>query len=485
MKSISKTKELLNSKQISAVELTQEYLKKATESTNNAFVTITQDVALKQAAESDKKIANGTAGKLEGIPCAIKDVFCTKDVLTTCSSKMLSNFIPPYESTVTDKLFAQGAVMIGKANMDEFAMGSMTTNSYYGASINPHRDARFPEKTLTPGGSSGGSAVSVAEGSSIFATGTDTGGSTRQPAAFCGIVGVKPSYGTVSRYGMIAYASSLDQAGIFANNVEDSALLLDIISGFDQKDSTSLPNSYRKFSSFGEKMKNGVKGLKIGVPKEYIIDGMHPDIIAAFENTKKHLEQMGAQIIEISLPNAQLGIATYYALTTAEASSNLARFDGVKYGVSVRKDGDTLADIYANTRGECFGEEVKRRICLGNFVLSSGKYEEYYVQAMKVRQMIKNDFDAAFTKCDAILSPITPNLAFAIDEKPTDPVVIYLNDILAVGVNLAGLPGISVPVGISQNEKLPIGMQIIGNYLDDATMMQVAFALESIIPNYI
>ncbi len=477
MKSIVGTLKELSNKNISAVELTTEYLQKAKNSQNNAFITITEELALQKATESDKKIANGTAGKLEGIPCGIKDLFCTKDVLTTCASKMLSNFIPPYESTVTSRLFNEGAVMIGKTNMDEFAMGSMSTNSYYGAVINTYRDHRFPEKKLTPGGSSGGSAVSVAEGSSIFATATDTGGSTRQPAAFCGIVGIKPSYGLCSRYGMIAYASSFDQAGIFSNTVEDAALLLDIIGGFDENDSTVVPNSFRKFNSFGDKLQNGVKGMKIGIPKEYIVSGMHPDIIAALENTKKHLEEMGAQIVEISLPQVDVNIAIYYILTTAEACSNLSRFDGIKYGFSDRNNGDSLSDIYAKSRAEGFGEEAKRRICLGNFVLSSGKYEEYYVQAMRLRRMVKNGFDAAFEKVDAILSPITPNLAFPIDEKPTDPIIVYLNDVLTVGVNLAGLPGISVPVGFSKEEKLPIGMQIIGNYLDDATMIQVANAV--------
>ncbi len=478
MRSITSLLENLKNKKISATELTQEYLTTAKNSQNNSFVTITAEKALEQAKMTDQRIAKNEQKKLDGIPCAIKDVFCTKDILTTCSSKMLSNFISPYESTVTYKLFNEGAVMIGKTNMDEFAMGSMTTNSYYGESINPHRDARFSHKKLTPGGSSGGSAVSVAENSSIFATGTDTGGSTRQPAAFCGIVGVKPSYGLCSRYGMIAYASSLDQAGIFANNVQDAALLLDIISGFDDKDSTSIPHKYKQFNSFSEKINNGVKGLKIGIPKEYIVEGMHKDIVKVLENTKKHLEEAGAKIVEVSLPHASLGISTYYVLTTAEAASNLARFDGIKYGFSVREEGDSLADIYIKTRGEGFGKEVKRRICLGNFVLSAGKYQEYYVQAMKVRRLIKNDFDAVFANVDAIVCPITPNLAFSIDEKPTDPITVYLNDVLSVGVNLAGLPAISVPVGKSQIEQLPIGIQVIGNYLHDHTMMQVASVIE-------
>lgn len=477
----SSIKEALNNlkqNKTSSVELARYYLEKAKKSKTNSYVRLVEDVAIELASISDQKIKSNQAGIIEGIPYGAKDAFCTNGIKTTSCSKILENFIPNYESTVTQNIKNHGGILIGKCNMDEFAMGSTTTNSFFGPTINYHRDARFPEKDLVPGGSSGGSAVAVAEDLCLFSLGTDTGGSIRQPAAFCGVVGIKPSYGLCSRSGMIAYASSLDQAGAFTKNVEDAGLIMDAICSYDKLDSTSVPNKFRRFSSFNEKISNGVKGLKIGVPKEYYVDGIHPDIKERCNKVLKNLEENGAEIVNISLPHSELGIAVYYIITTAEASSNLARFDGIRYGFSDRNNGYSLADIYKNTRSSGFGEEVKRRICLGTFVLSSGRYEEYYIKAQKIRRMIKNDFDAAFQKIDAIVCPVTPNLPFPINEKPSDPITVYLNDILTVGANLSGLPCISVPVGKSLQEKLPIGIQVISNQFHDDTMIQVANQIE-------
>jgi len=436
----------------------------------NAMITETPEQALAMADASDERRRKGQAGLLEGIPLAIKDMFCTDGVLTTAASHILDGFRPPYESTATAKLWQAGAVMLGKANLDEFAMGSSTETSYYGACVNPWR--RADGQRLVPGGSSGGSAAAVAAGFALGATGTDTGGSIRQPAALCGITGIKPTYGRVSRWGIVAYASSLDQAGPMTRDVTDAALMLRAMAGFDPKDSTSVDMPVPDYAA---KLEGGVKGMRIGIPREYRVEGMNPEVDALWSKGKDWLRDAGAEIVDISLPHTHYALATYYIVAPAEASSNLARYDGVRYGLRV--PGRDLTEMYENTRGAGFGLEVQRRILIGTYVLSAGYYDAYYIKAQKVRSLIRGDFESAFQQVDAILTPTAPNTAFGIGEKNADPIAMYLNDVFTVPVNLAGMPGISVPAGLSR-DGLPLGLQLIGRAFDEASLLRVARSLE-------
>ncbi len=463
----------LAAKQISSVELVTAY-NSAVAALNprlNAFITTTPDLALAQAQAADARIAAGDATPLTGIPLAMKDLFCTAGVRTTAASKILEPFIPPYESTVSGKLKTAGAVMLGKANLDEFAMGSSNITSGYGPVENPWKrtgsDAR-----LVPGGSSGGSAAAVAARMALGATGTDTGGSIRQPAAFTGLAGIKPTYGRCSRYGIIAFASSLDQAGPMARNVEDCALLLNAMAGFDERDSTS---AQRAVPDFTTALNRGVKGLRIGIPAEYRLEGTNPEILALWDKGLAWLRAAGAEIVDISLPHTQYGLPVYYIVAPAEASSNLARYDGVRFGARV--DGVDLIDMYERTRAAGFGAEVKRRIMIGTYVLSHGYYDAYYLKAQKVRNLILRDFTEAFAKVDAILTPTAPSAAFGLGEKMDDPVTMYLNDVFTVPASLAGVPAMSVPAGLS-SEGLPLGLQVIGRHFDEETVFAVSAALE-------
>jgi aspartyl-tRNA(Asn)/glutamyl-tRNA(Gln) amidotransferase subunit A len=468
---LAQAKEGFLQKKFSSVELTQAYLDAmAHHRSLNAYILETPDLALEHAQLSDQRLAKGEARPLEGLPLAIKDLFCTKGVQTTAASHILEGFKPPYESTISHNLKEAGAVFLGKTNMDEFAMGSANITSYYGNVINPWQ--RADGKDLTPGGSSGGSATAVAAGLCLAATGTDTGGSIRQPAAFSGIVGIKPTYGRCSRWGIVAFASSLDQAGPMTRDVRDAALMLEIMAGHDPKDSTSAP---QEVPSFEKVLNQGVKGLRVGIPKEYRLDGMPEDTLKLWEKGAQWLKDAGAEIVEISLPHTKYSLATYYVLAPAEASSNLARYDGVRYGLRV--PGATLDELYENTRSEGFGVEVQRRILIGTYVLSAGYYDAYYLKAQKVRKLITQDFELAFQKVDVILTPTTPSAAFALDEKPTDPVVMYLNDVLTVPANLAGLPGISIPAGLSK-EGLPLGLQLIGPAFDENVLFRTGRVLE-------
>ncbi len=468
---LAEAQEGLRQKKFSSVDLTKAYLESMEQNSHmNAYVLSLPDLALEKAKESDARLAQGTARALEGIPLAIKDLFCTEGVQTTAGSHILEGFKPPYESTVTENLKNAGAVFLGKTNMDEFAMGSANITSYYGNVVNPWR--RADGKDLTPGGSSGGSATAVAAGLAVAATGTDTGGSIRQPAAFSGIVGLKPTYGRCSRWGIVAFASSLDQAGPMTRDVKDAALMLEIMAGHDPKDSTSAP---REVPCFEKALLQGVKGLRVGIPKEYRLDDMPEDVVALWEKGATWLKDAGAELVDISLPHTKYSLATYYVLAPAEASSNLARYDGVRYGH--RAPGKTLDELYENTRSEGFGLEVQRRILIGTYVLSAGYYDAYYLKAQKVRRLITQDFEQAFQHVDVILTPTTPSAAFALDEKPTDPVVMYLNDILTVPANLAGLPGISIPAGLSK-EGLPLGLQLIGPAFDENVLFQAGRVLE-------
>jgi aspartyl-tRNA(Asn)/glutamyl-tRNA(Gln) amidotransferase subunit A len=463
----------LASREFSAVELTTAH-NEAIASLNprlNAYITTTPDQALAQAAAADAAIAAGTAGPLTGIPLAIKDLFCTAGIRTTAASKILEPFIPPYESTVTAQLLAAGAVFLGKANLDEFAMGSSNITSGYGAVENPWKREGSDAK-LVPGGSSGGSAAAVAAHIAMGATGTDTGGSIRQPAAFTGLAGIKPTYGRCSRYGIIAFASSLDQAGPLARTVEDCAILLGTMSGFDARDSTSAE---RTVPDFRAAIARGVKGLRIGIPAEYRMDGMSAEINALWQQGITWLRDQGAEIIDISLPHTKYGLPVYYIVAPAEASSNLARYDGVRFGARV--DGEDLIDMYERTRAAGFGAEVKRRIMIGTYVLSAGYYDAYYLKAQKIRALILRDFTEAFAKVDAILTPTAPSAAFGIGEKMDDPVTMYLNDVFTVPSNLAGIPAMSVPAGLS-SEGLPLGLQVIGRHFDEETAFAVAAAIE-------
>jgi aspartyl-tRNA(Asn)/glutamyl-tRNA(Gln) amidotransferase subunit A len=445
----------------------------------NAYVAVTGERALEQARASDARRARGEAGgPLDGAPLGIKDLFCTEGVPTTAGSRILGGFVPPYESTVTANLLRDGAVFLGKTNLDEFAMGSSNTTSAAGPVENPWNRRNDPDARLVPGGSSGGSAAAVAARLALGATATDTGGSIRQPAAFCGIAGIKPTYGRCSRWGVVAFASSLDQAGPMARTVEDCAILLRSMSGFDPKDSTSADVPVPDFAAACGR---SVKGLRIGVPQEYRLDGMAPEIEALWRQGLEWLRDAGAETVEISLPHTKYALPTYYIVAPAEASSNLARYDGVRYGLRVEEGGGDLKDLYERTRAAGFGAEVKRRIMIGTYVLSAGYYDAYYLKAQKVRALIKRDFDAAFdaagAKVDAIVTPATPSAAFGMDEKQDDPVTMYLNDVFTVTANLAGLPGLSVPAGLDA-QGLPLGLQVIGRAFDEETVFAVGAALE-------
>ena len=436
----------------------------------NAFITENADIAREKALDSDKRYLKGEENLLDGIPIGIKDMFCTKGIKTTASSKMLENFIPPYESTVTQNLWNDGAILLGKLNNDEFAMGSSNETSFYGEVKNPWKNSKG--NFTVPGGSSGGSAASVAAGIGLASLGTDTGGSIRQPASFTGTVGLKPTYGRCSRWGIIAFASSLDQAGPITRNVKDSALILNSICGHDPKDSTS---SNKEIPDFVSAIDKSIKGMKIGIPKEYEADGISEDISYFIEKGKEWLIESGAEIVDISLPNIKYALPCYYIIAPAEASSNLARYDGVKY--THRADAENIIEMYEETRAQGFGNEVKRRIMIGTYVLSSGYYDAYYLKAQKVRSMISHDFKEAFSKVDAIYGPSTPSTAFEIGDKNKDPLEMYINDVFTVPVNLAGLPAISVPVGLDK-ENLPIGMQLIGNSFDEESILSIASCIE-------
>jgi aspartyl-tRNA(Asn)/glutamyl-tRNA(Gln) amidotransferase subunit A len=457
----------------SAVELTQAFVDtiEASNQALNAYVVTTSDQARSMAAESDARRSAGKAGRLDGAPLGIKDLYCTKGVRTTACSNILGEFTPTYESTVTQNLWDEGAVMLGKLNMDEFAMGSSNETSRFGPPSNPWRRGSG-NATLTAGGSSGGSATAVAADLCLAATASDTGGSIRQPAAFTGTVGIKPTYGRASRYGMVAFASSLDQAGPIAKTVTDAALLTEIMCSHDAKDSTSLNVETPDWLSHVDK---GVKGMKIGVPKEYRVEGMPQEIEDLWQKGIEWLKAMGAEIVDVSLPHTKYALPAYYIVAPAEASSNLARYDGMRYGARV--DGENLTGTYEGTRAGGFGAEVQRRLMIGTYVLSSGYYDAYYLRAQKVRTRILQDFETVFADVDALLTPTCPSAAFAYGEKTDDPVQMYLNDIFTVTANLAGLPGISVPAGVD-NDGLPLGLQVIGKALDEATCFQVAGAIE-------
>ncbi len=471
---IAEARDGLRAGRFSAVDLTMAHLL-AIEALNprlNAFITVSHSKALAQAQAADAALAKGEHGALTGIPLAIKDLFCTEGVRTTAGSRILEPFVPPYESTVTANLLRDGAVFLGKANLDEFAMGSSNMTSAFGPVENPWKRLRDPDAVLVPGGSSGGSAAAVAARMAMGATGTDTGGSIRQPAAFCGLVGVKPSYGRCSRWGVVAFASSLDHPGPFARTVQDSAIMLGSMAGFDPKDSTSAE---RPVPDYEAACKRGVKGLRIGVPREYRADGMPAEIEALWQQGLTWLREAGAEIVDVSLPHTQYGLATYYIVAPAEASSNLARYDGVRFGL--RKDGGELAEMYGNTRAAGFGPEVRRRIMIGTYVLSAGYYDAYYLRAQKIRALILRDFNDVFSQVDALLTPMAPNAAFAQGENMDDPIKMYLNDVFTVGANLAGVPAISVPAGLDANG-LPLGLQIIGRPFDEETVFAVSAEIE-------
>ena len=461
----------LDAKSISATELTAAYIDAAEQTAAlNNYVLLTPDHALDMAARADDRLAKGDAGLLEGIPLGVKDLFCTAGVATTACSRILQGFTPPYESTVTANLWAQGAVMLGKLNCDEFAMGSANETSAFGPAINPWQGTENID--LVPGGSSGGSASAVAARSALMATGTDTGGSIRQPAAFCGVVGLKPTYGRCSRWGIVAFASSLDQAGPFARTVADNAMMLQAMASHDAKDSTSSDVPLQDvMMAVGQ----GVKGMKIGVPREYVMDSMDPDVMALWQQGQDWLRQAGAKLVEVSLPHTKYALPTYYIIAPAEASSNLARYDGVRYGLRI--DAESLDQMYEATRAAGFGEEVQRRILIGTYVLSAGYYDAYYLKAQKVRRLIKQDFDCVFDTVDALLTPATPSAAFAVGRKIEDPVVNFLNDVFTVPANLAGLPGMSVPAGVNA-DGLPLGLQVLGKPYDEASLYRVAGVLE-------
>ena len=465
-KSLTEIVSLIKKKEIKSEEVTNLFIKNIENDKKlNSFITNCNEQAVKKAKIFDKNPKLDTL--LPGIPIAVKDLFCTEGVQTTAGSKMLDNFIPNYESTITKNLWNEGAFLLGKLNCDEYAMGSSNETSFFGNVMNP-----VAENTV-PGGSSGGSASALAADLTPTTIGTDTGGSIRQPASFTGTVGLKPTYGLCSRWGIVAFASSLDQAGPMTKTVEDCALMLEAMAGFDEKDSTSIN---KKKENYSKNLTNNIKGLKIGIPKEYRVDGMPKEIDKLWENGKKILKESGAEIIDISLPNTKYALPTYYIVAPAEASSNLARYDGVKYGFRSNK-GTNLIEMYENTRSEGFGDEVKRRILIGTYVLSSGYYDAYYIKAQKVRQLIKNDFDESFKKVDAILTPSTPSAAFKIGEKKNDPISMYLNDIFTVPVNLAGIPAISIPAG-TDNNNYPLGLQLIGKTLDEQKLLNIAFAVE-------
>ncbi len=455
--------------EISSVELTRDYLDRIAQHNTlyNAYITVTEDLALAQAAQADAVRAKGEAGPLTGIPIAHKDIFCMQDVLTTCGSKMLANFIAPYNATVVEKLNAAGAVTLGKTNMDEFAMGSSNENSFFGAVRNPWDTERVP------GGSSGGSATAVAADLCAIATGTDTGGSIRQPAAFCGLTGFKPSYGRISRWGMIAYASSLDQAGPISKSAEDAALMMNAMAGPDHRDSTSVDMPAPDFTA---NLNDSLQGLRIGVVRQHLAEGLDANVESALQDALKVFEGLGATIKEIDLPNSHLSVSAYYVIAPAEASANLSRYDGVRFGYRCENPVN-LEDMYKRSRSEGFGNEVKRRILVGTYALSAGYYDAYYIKAQQIRRLIKQDYIDAFKEVDVIIGPTTPNTAFKIGEKNDDPVTMYLEDIYTVSINLAGLPAISIPAGSSKSadgKSLPIGIQLVGSDFAEAKVLNIA-----------
>ncbi len=470
----------LQAKTISSVELTQEYLNRIHQfnPSINAYIGLDEAKTLAQAQAADIRIAAGTAEPLTGIPFAQKDIFCAKGWTTTCGSKMLANFVAPYDAHVISQFDAVGAVNLGKTNMDEFAMGSSNETSYFGGVKNPWDFARVP------GGSSGGSAAAVAARLCAAATGTDTGGSIRQPASLCGFTGLKPTYGLVSRYGMIAFASSLDQAGPMAKSAEDCALMMNVMAGFDERDSTSLNHPKEDYTSklTSSNIEKPLAGLKVGLPREYFADGLDASVANVIEAAVEQYKKLGAEIVDISLPNTNLSIPVYYVLAPAEASSNLSRYDGVRYGHRTAHY-DDLMEMYMKSRAEGFGAEVKRRILIGTYVLSAGYYDAYYLKAQQIRRLIAQDFNDAFKKCDVIMGPAAPSTAFKIGEKADDPVSMYLQDIYTISTNLAGLPGMSIPAGFASSEDgkdLPVGLQIIGNYFDEARMLNVAHQYQQV-----
>jgi aspartyl-tRNA(Asn)/glutamyl-tRNA(Gln) amidotransferase subunit A len=458
----------LKKREISSVEITKSVFARisSAEERLHSYITLCRESALAEAKRDDERLKSGGGSPLLGIPIALKDIFLTEGVPTTCASKILGNFVPPYDATAVKKLKLGGAVIVGKTNMDEFAMGSSTENSAFAVTRNPWNVERVP------GGSSGGSAAAVAADECIAALGTDTGGSIRQPAACCGIVGLKPTYGRVSRYGVIAFASSLDQVGPMTKDTIDCALMLEAIAGHDPADSTSVP---APVPNYARSLDGNVKGLRIGIPKQFFISGIERDVEQAVQDAIRKLEQGGVEVVEVSLPHTEYAVAVYYVIATAEASSNLARYDGMKYGY--RAPAKDLAETYFKTRQEGFGPEVKRRIMLGTYALSSGYYDAYYLKAQKVRALIKRDFEAAFKKCDVIVTPTAPTTAFKVGAKTSDPLEMYLSDIFTISVNLAGLPGLSLPCGFDTGG-MPIGLQIIGKHFDEATMLRVAYAYE-------
>lgn len=462
-KTITELAQALRAKEFSSVELTHAYLDRIKQYSDlNCFITVTEEQAITSAQAADKVLSSGNAPLLTGIPVAQKDIFCTDGIRTSCGSKMLDNFIAPYNATVVEKFNQAGAVMLGKLNMDEFAMGSSNETSFYGAVQNPW------DINKVAGGSSGGSAAAVAARLAVAVTGTDTGGSIRQPAALCGITGLKPTYGRVSRYGMIAYASSLDQGGPMARNAEDAALLLQVMAGFDAKDSTSVDAPVPDYQA---QLNNSLQGLKIGLPKEFFSADLNSDIAATLQVAIAEYQKLGAEVKEISMPMLEYAIPAYYVIASAECSANLSRFDGVRYGYRCENPQD-LTDLYTRSRGEAFGAEVKRRILMGTYALSAGYYDAYYLKAQKVRQLISDDFKRAFSEVDVIMGPVSPTTAFGIGEKTADPIEMYLADIYTIAINLAGLPAMSIPAGFVNN--MPVGLQIIGNYFDEARLLNVA-----------
>jgi len=460
---------MLLRKEVTSREITESVLKRIEEVEGrvHAYITRTPDLALEQAVAADARIRGGEVGPLTGIPLAIKDVICTQGVLTSCGSHILDSFIPPYDATVVEKLKAAGAVLLGKANMDEFAMGSSTENSSFGPTHNPWDLGRIP------GGSSGGSAAAVAAGECIASLGSDTGGSIRQPAACCGVVGIKPTYGRVSRYGLVAFASSLDQIGPFSKDVRDTAVLLNVISGHEPKDSTSVNLPVPDYT---KALADDARGMVLGIPRESLAEGLDPEVSRAVQEAIQTLKELGAQIVEISLPHSEYALAVYYIIAPCEASSNLARFDGVKYGFRTKETQDLL-DMYQETRWQGFGAEVKRRIMLGTYALSAGYYDAYYLKASRVRTLIRDDFEKAFEKCDVIMMPTAPTPAFKLGEKVDDPLQMYLSDIFTIPCNLAGIPGLSLPCGFTEGG-LPIGLQILGNHFQEEKILRAAYAFE-------
>jgi aspartyl-tRNA(Asn)/glutamyl-tRNA(Gln) amidotransferase subunit A len=477
--SVSEAKQKMFAGEFTSVELTEACLRNA-ELHNpelNAFIEITREVALQQAAKADIRIRNGNAGLLEGIPIAIKDIFCTKNMRTTAASKILSNFIPPYDATVVDMALGQGGVNIGKTNLDEFAMGSTNHFSYYKPTYSPWKNKLSPKSKLVPGGSSGGSAVAVAKKMALCSLGTDTGGSVRQPSSFCGIFGIKPTYGRCSRWGVIALASSFDHPSIFTRSATDAAIVLEAISGYDPKDSTSAPI---KVPHFIDSIGKSIKNLKVGIPEEIEnAEGIEDSILEIWEKGKKYLQENGAILVPVKFPRLKYCVPTYYVLMSAEASSNLARYDGVRYGLRDSSPEDNYMEMIAKTRAKGFGEETKRRIMLGTYVLSAKAYGAYYIHAQKIRKMIAQDFAEALKKVDVILMPTAPTLPFAISDKHNmDPTTLYMGDLLTIPVNLAGLPAASIPVERTSREDLPVGLQIIGKYYDEETVLKASAALE-------